>query len=241
LRGTSKASEAWFAEFPLKGPAGEPVDLRRTFRSHGLASLPPIHLDENAGTLEITLPVRGFRPRTARISGGEPGYGVVSVVGPPPGREEGDGILAGVKHVLRLDEDLSGFYELAAGDPELAWVTKGAGRLIRSATVFEEVVKTVCTTNCSWADTTRMVGALVEHLGEKAPEAPPTGPSGHAFPTARAMAGAEERFYRDIVRAGYRGKHLLPLARSVASGDLDLESLDANPEELPTMSCMRGS
>jgi 3-methyladenine DNA glycosylase/8-oxoguanine DNA glycosylase len=200
-----------------------------------------MHLDENAGTLETTIPVHRFRPRTARISESAPGYGVVSVVGPPPGREEGDEILAGVKHVLRLDEDLSGFYELAAGDPELAWVTKGAGRLIRSATVFEEVVKTVCTTNCSWADTTRMVGALVEHLGEKAPEAPPTGPSGHAFPTARAMAGAEERFYRDIVRAGYRGKHLLALARSVASGDLDLESLDANPEELPTMSCMRGS
>ena len=233
LRETSNASEAWFAEFPLTGPAGEPVDLERTFRSHGLASLPPMRLDEDTGTLEITLPVRGFRPRTVRISESRPGYGIASAIGPPPGREEGGEILAGVKHVLRLDEDLSGFYELAARDPELAWATKGAGRMIRSATVFEEVVKTICTTNCSWSATTRMIGALVEHLGEKAPGAPPTGLSGRTFPTARAMAGVEEGFYRDIVRAGYRGRHLLALACSVASGDLDLESMDADPEELP--------
>ena len=78
-----------------------------------------------------------------------------------------------------------------------------------------------------------MVSALVEHLGERAPGAPSAGPLGRAFPTARAMADAGEEFYRDVARAGYRGKHLLALSRSVAGGDLDLESFDANPEELP--------
>ncbi|MBA4114877.1 MAG: Fe-S cluster assembly protein HesB [Rubrobacter sp.] len=224
---------AWSVEFPLVGPAGEPVDLERTFRSHGLASLPPMRLEENAGTLEATLPVRGFRPRTVRISGSRPGHGRVSVIGPPPGREEGEEILAGVKYVLRLDEDLSGFYALAAGDPELSWATRGAGRMVRSSTVFEEVVKTLCTTNCAWSATIRMVGALVEHLGEKAPGASETGPLERAFPTAHAMAGAGEEFYRDVARAGYRGRYLLTLARSVAGGELDLEALDADPEELP--------
>ena len=46
-----------------------------------------------------------------------------------------------------LDEDLSGFYALAAEDPDLAWVTAGAGRMLRPATVYETVVKTICTTN----------------------------------------------------------------------------------------------
>ncbi len=135
--------------------------------------------------------------------------------------------------MLRLNEDLCGFYTLAAQDPELSWVTRGAGRLVRDATVFEEVVKTLCTTNCSWSATIRMVSALVELLGERAPGAPETGPSGRAFPTPEAMAGVGEEFYKDVARCGYRGKYLLALARSVAGGDLDLESLDAEPEELP--------
>lgn len=227
------AREAWSVEFPLKGPAGEPVDLKRTFRSHGLASLPPMRLGENSGLLEATLPVYGFPPRTVLVSESGPERGIVSAVGPPPGREEGERLFATVRRVLRLDEDLSGFYALAVGDPELSWVTRGAGRMVQSPTVFEEVVKTLCTTNCAWSATVRMVGALVEHLGEKAPEAPPTGPWERAFPTPEAMAGAGEEFYRDVVRAGYRGRYLLALSSSVASGELDLEPLDAPPEELP--------
>jgi 3-methyladenine DNA glycosylase/8-oxoguanine DNA glycosylase len=225
--------EAWSVEFPLRGPGGEPVDLKRTFRSHGLASLPPMRLGENTDVLEATLPVWGFPPRTVLISESGPENGIVSSVRPLPGREEGERLFAAVRRVLRLDEDLSGFYSLAAGDPELSWVTRGAGRMIRSPTVFEEVVKTLCTTNCAWSATTRMVSALVEHLGEKALEAPPTGPLGRAFPAPEAMAGAGEEFYRDVVRAGYRGRYLLALSSSVAGGELDLESLDAPSEKLP--------
>jgi 3-methyladenine DNA glycosylase/8-oxoguanine DNA glycosylase len=226
-------AEAWSVQFPLSGPSGEPVNLERTFRSHGLASLPPMRLGENTNVLEVTLPVYGFSPRTVLVSESGPERGVVSAVGPPPGREERERLFAAVRHVLRLDEDLSGFYALAAGDAELSWVTKGAGRMVRSPTVFEEVIKTLCTTNCAWSATIRMVSALVEHLGEKAPEAPPTGPWGRAFPTPEAMAGAGEEFYKDVVRAGYRGRYLLALSSSVAGGELDLESLDAPHENLP--------
>lgn len=115
--------------------------------------------------------------------------------------------------MLRLDEDLSGFYALAKADPDLAWATRGAGRMLRSPTVFEDVVKTLCTTNCTWSATVRMVGALVEHLGKG------------AFPSPQAMAEADESFYRDVVRAGYRGAYLRSLALSVANGAIDLEEL----------------
>ena len=225
--------DAWSVQFPLSGPSGEPVDLERTFRSHGLASLPPMRLGENANVLEVTLPIYGFPTRTVLISESGPEHGIVSAVGPPPGREEGERIFAAVRRVLRLDEDLSGFYALVARDLDLSWGAKGAGRMVRSPTVFEEVVKTLCTTNCAWSATIRMVSALVEHLGEKAPEAPETGPWGRAFPTPEAMAGAGEEFFRDVVRAGYRGRYLSALSRSVAGGKLDLESLDAPSEELP--------
>jgi N-glycosylase/DNA lyase len=133
-----------------------------------------------------------------------------------------------------MDADLSGFYAIAAADPDLAWAAEGAGRMLRSPTVFEDVVKTVCTTNCTWSATVRMVTAIVGHLGEPALGAKAEGPFGRAFPTAATMAEAGEGFYRDVARAGYRGAYLVALARSVAKGELDLERYArATHEELP--------
>ena len=140
--------------------------------------------------------------------------------------------------MLRMDEDLSEFYGLIESDPDLAWAATGAGRLVRSPTAFEDVVKTVCTTNCSWAATTKMVTALVQHLGEPATGAPQSSAVGRAFPTPEAMADAEESFYREVVRAGYRGAYLRSLAASVASGEVELSGLanasraDLSDEEL---------
>jgi N-glycosylase/DNA lyase len=97
--------------------------------------------------------------------------------------------------------------------------------MLRSPTVFEDVVKTICTTNCAWSATVRMVSALVSELGIEAPDGRRT------FPAPEAMAEAGERFYKDVVRAGYRGPYLRTLAADVAEGKLDLE--DLNDPELP--------
>jgi 3-methyladenine DNA glycosylase/8-oxoguanine DNA glycosylase len=228
VQSVTAAGAATF-EFSLAGPEGEPIDLWRTCMSHGLTELPPMRLDPAARAFEITLPVKGSRPRLVRISQRCPGVGRVAILGPAPGARIAGRAVAAVRHVLRLDEPLAGFYALAARDPELAWACAGAGRLVRSPTVFEEVVKTICTTNCSWALTRRMVTALVEHLGERAPGAPRAGWVGRAFPTARAMADAPLSFYKRVVRAGYRGAYLRALARQVASGETDLELLGRVP------------
>ena len=84
-------------------------------------------------------------------------------------------------------------------------------------------MKTVCTTNCAWSATRRMVDALVSHLGE--PCLGGLDPRTNAFPTPEAMAGAPESFYRETARAGYRGAYLISLARLVADGDVDLDAL----------------
>ena len=227
------AARTWSAELPLVGAGGEPVDLWRSIQSHGLVDLPPMRIDEDARALEITVPMPRGRPRTARIAEGRPGHARVTVAGRAPNAGQAGDLLGAVAHVLRLDEDLSSLYSALAADPELAWAAAGAGRLVRSPTVFEEVVKTICTTNCAWSATERMVGALVEHLGEPAAGAPP-GPYGRAFPTPEAMAAADEDFYRNVVRAGYRGAYLRSLSADVTSGTLDLEALGrAGRDELP--------
>jgi len=215
-------------DLALEGPGGEPVDLWRTLRSHGLTALPPMLLDLEARTFEITVPLPGARSRRARtvlVEATGTGEARVALLGPRARPGEADQVRVQMRRILRLDEDLSTFYALVSTDPNLRWAAAGAGRLVRSPTVFEDVAKTLCTTNCSWAATQRMIGALVEHLGVAAPGAPPTGVAGRTFPTPDAMADADEHFYREVARAGYRGRYLRTLATAVADGTLDLEAL----------------
>ena len=208
----------WSKELELVGAGDEPVDLRRTLASHGVADLPPNEIDADAWTLTTTLDLP-HGAATLHVAPGRPGFARVDGSGPSAGA------LGAVRHMLRLDADLSAFYAIARGDGDLTWAATGAGRMMRSPTVFEDVVKTICTTNCAWSATVRMTTALVEHLGAEAPD------GRRAFPAPDAMAGAGEDFYRDVVRAGYRGPYLRSLALSVAEGVLDLEAL--NDPELP--------
>jgi 3-methyladenine DNA glycosylase/8-oxoguanine DNA glycosylase len=200
--------------------------------SHGFADLAPTRLDQDARTLDVTLRVRGSRARRVRITEGDRGKATIEILGPDVGARIRDDVLAGVRHVLRLDHDLSGFYAAVGDDPDLAWAAEGAGRMLQSPTVFEDVVKTICTTNCAWSGTERMVNALVERLGD--PAVGGEGPRTNAFPSADTMASTPEAFFREEVRAGYRSAYLIALSRSVANGELDLEALArSTPDEVP--------
>jgi N-glycosylase/DNA lyase len=189
----------------------------RTVRSHGWFDLPPFAYDRDAGTLafayidDATESVVAVTVRTA--AGGL--VAAVSARG-AAARRTSDVVRA----VLRLDQDLAPVRAALAGAPELAaCVDAGGGRLLRAPTVFEDVVKMLCTTNCSWGLTRVMVERLVEKAGAR-------GPTGaRAFPTAAALAKKPVAFFRDVVRAGYRAPYLKELATRVASGALELESL----------------
>jgi 3-methyladenine DNA glycosylase/8-oxoguanine DNA glycosylase len=212
------------AEIELRGAGGEPVSFARTLLSHGVADLPPNLIAPDGTSLETVLRVDGrawrisvspSRSRNRRPPGDVTRARVEAAAGAPL-----EPLAAQVRHMLRLDEDLSAFYARAAADGALAWAADGAGRLLRSPTVFEDVVKTICTTNCAWSATVRMVGALVDTLGLPAADG-----GGRAFPTPAAMAEAGEDFYAGVARAGYRGAYLRALATDVATGRLDLEAL----------------
>ena len=210
-------------EIPLKGPKGEPVEFLRTIASHGVAELPPNELSLEERTLVTTLPVGGSA-RTVRLTSADRKLRLEVVAGRVGARAR-ETLSATVSHIFRLDEDLSAFYELVSDDPGLDWCALGAGRMLRGPTVFEDVVKTICTTNTAWSGTRKMTAALVDNLGVEAPGGRRT------FPTAEAMATADERFYKEVIRAGYRSAYLKQLATDVAEGTIDLEEL--NDSELP--------
>jgi 3-methyladenine DNA glycosylase/8-oxoguanine DNA glycosylase len=126
-----------------------------------------------------------------------------------------------VAWMLDLDLDLDPFYALARGEPRLAHVEEtGRGRILRSPTLFEDVVKTILTTNVQWSGTIRMVKALVSAFGDPLPGEP----ARRAFPMPERLAAADEEALRSA-GLGYRAPYVLELARSITEGNLDLEAL----------------
>lgn len=123
-----------------------------------------------------------------------------------------------VRHILRLDDELDDYYVKIGETPGLTWVQPfGAGRLLRSPTVFEDMVKTLCTTNCSWSLTKKMVERIVDNLGTDA------GNGYRTFPTAESMASVDETFYREEIKAGYRSPFFVELAARVVGGEIEPE------------------
>ncbi|HEX8474673.1 MAG TPA: hypothetical protein VF666_11615 [Pyrinomonadaceae bacterium] len=200
-------------------PTPPRFSFKRTALSHGWSGLLPFELNRDAWTLRRVLDLgEGVAPVTVQISGTDGDAINVSTSRRLNPRAVA-GVTRDVRHMLRLDDDMAEFYVAVASDPEFAWIARdGAGRLLRSPTVFEDLVKSICTTNCSWALTEKMVTSLVRHLGRA------TRDGRHAFPTPAAMADAPAEFYRDTMRAGYRAPYFKELAARVVSGELDVES-----------------
>lgn len=131
--------------------------------------------------------------------------------------------------MLDLDQDFTEFYALAQHEPKLAkMVERRAGRVLRSPTLFEDVIRTMLTTNTLWKHTLRMCRELTTRYGAPLHAEPDQ----HAFPTPQRLAEVDEPTLREQCRMGYRAPYVNELARWVASGDLDLESLKVST--LPT-------
>jgi len=192
-------------------------NFRRTVMSHGWYALPPFEFDEKKWALTRVVNLGPAKPVTVTISQAKGGF--VVTISRKVGKRAAEKIVRDVRHMFRLDDDMSRFYEAVSQQPEFAWIaTQGAGRLLRSPTVFEDLVKMICTTNCSWALTEKMVNSLVNELGRESND------GRKSFPTPEAMAQQSEKFYRDRIRAGYRAPYLKELAGCVTSGELDVES-----------------
>lgn len=190
--------------------------FRRTIVSHGWYGLQPFRIDQAQEELSRVLDIKNGSPVTVAMQAGRRAVHVS--VSRQVGKRAAEQIVKDVRHMLRLDEDLGNFYTVVGDDPEFGWIrTEGAGRLLRSPTVFEDLVKMICTTNCSWALTQRMVTGLVENLGR------PSDDGQRAFPTPEAMALMPLKFYSDEVRAGYRASYFKELADRVVSRELNVE------------------
>jgi 3-methyladenine DNA glycosylase/8-oxoguanine DNA glycosylase len=91
----------------------------------------------------------------------------------------------------------------------------GRGRLMRSPTLFEDVLKTVTSCNVQWPSTIIMNRRLCEVVGQASK-------SGlRAFPTAERLAAMRPAALRARCRVGYRDARMIELARMFAEGEID--------------------
>src|SRR5215210_3465752 len=166
-------------ELTIKTP--QDFSFKRTVISHGWYGLPPFELDRDNWILTRALDLKNSPPVSVRISSPKRSISIA------PSRRLSQAaatqVLHDVRHMLRLDDDMSHFYGLMSAHDDFQWIpAQGAGRLLRSPTVFEDLVKMICTTNCSWALTQKMVTGLVESLGRESND------DRKSFPTAEVMA-----------------------------------------------------
>jgi hypothetical protein len=213
----------------VERPVPRAFSLATALRGHGWAHLPPHTLAEGRAIgwrvawdlpgappdaplhdVETTQP--GGRGRALRISVGN------------ADRRTADGIADIVCRTLRLDLDLAPFWSLCTQDGELGWVAKQrAGYLLASPTPFEDLLKVLFTTNCSWAATRGMV----ERTCATANLRSQNGTRG--FPPAEVCARWRTSTWKDRIRCGYRAEAARTLARLGADGRLDRIATDPDP------------
>jgi 3-methyladenine DNA glycosylase/8-oxoguanine DNA glycosylase len=192
-------------------------------RSHGWYDLPPFEWDTKKKTLGFRF-LEGEYPVQVRVRCAA--NGLVAIAAPavplPSSSFKEDlrvssnvpsrgAVRRALDRVFDLQADLSSFHSLCAGDPRFAWIARrGAGRVLRAPTLFEDAVKVLATTNCTWGLTKVMVGNLIARYG-----------NGGAFPPPAFVAGLSAGELEKL-KLGYRAPYLAAFADRVASGALDL-------------------
>ncbi len=198
--------------------ARPPFSLATVVNSHGWVQLAPFTGPDDENGFDYVLELTSGRVISFHVGAAEGGV-CVSLAGALTEAERAE-VAPAVTWMLGLDMDFRDFYTAVGHEPKLAHVAERAqGRLLRAATLFENVVKSILTTNTTWGGTKRMALELVNTFGVPLPD----DPQRRAFPTPARLAAADIETLRKTARLGYRAPYVLELAQRVASGELDLE------------------
>lgn len=219
-----------------------PFNFLSVVNSHGWRQLAPFSYDDTANTLCYILRLSNGRVIELKIRDATDG---VSVETEKLNRSERKEVADKVTWMFGLDLDFSRFYSASRGEPKLALAKKRAlGRVLRSPTLFEDVIKTILTTNTLWGATKNMTLKLVNEFGlalrgglsasEASVSKPEVeAPFKRAFPTPEAIAASSPEVLKEKIRVGYRAPAIHQLAVRIASGAYDLEALKRS--RLPTL------
>lgn len=192
-------------------PAPRDYFLKRDYCSYGYFLLTPNHWDPESSTVVRTLEMPGGAV-TLRFTQSKRGEPIAVAPDRRLTRPEIDAAKAAISRMLRLDEDhahISGFHKI---DPR--WKKSGRGRLMRSPTFFEDVIKTVTSCNVTWPSTVNMNTRLCQALGDRSLS------GGFAFPTPERIARTRPTTLRARCGVGYRDQRIVDLAKMFVRGEI---------------------
>lgn len=135
----------------------------------------------------------------------------------PPARAE---LERQIRRMLWLDEAAAEIAAFHAVDPR--WKTSGRGRLFRSPTLFEDMLKTVTSCNVTWPGTVQMNRRLCEVCGRSG-----------SFPAPTRLSRTRTSMLRARCRVGYRDARIVELATMFRRGEIDQQWFEdpATPDD----------
>ncbi len=201
-------------------PVPRGFDLKAAVCSYGYFVLAPNRWDTQAHT--FTRPLHGRNDRTVSVTIRQPRSDRRTLRLACDKRldtAERASIKEQVRRMLRVDEDMAPWFKLHP----IARRRK-FGRLFRSPTLFEDIVKTITGCNVTWTNTIRMNKLLCEKVGTRG-----------AFPSPRQLASVTPAWLKANCKVGYRAERIVRLARDTVNGRIDLawfEQPDHSSEEV---------
>lgn len=207
---------------PFIIPTPAAFDLPAVVNSHGWIQMPPFVQTARGGLAYV---IRLSTGKVLRFTVSQTSSGLRVDATDLLSEAEQSELGNTLRWMLSLDENVAEFYPLAQQEPRLQrMVQRQAGRVLRSPSLFEDVIRTLLTTNTLWAHTLRMCRELVSRYGELLP----CDTTLNAFPTPARLAEVDEPSLREQCRMGYRAPYVVELAQKVASGAFDIELLKSS-------------
>lgn len=220
-------------------PLYKTFNFKAAVKDHGWWMLSPNHWNEEAQLFYRPVRLSTGKNVVLSISSSD-GYLVVQT--------ENDILLNGnesqeinehVSWVFRLEENFEPFYAMSRYYGELLQLpAKRKGRLLRSPTLFEDVVKVILTTNTTWQQTVNMTNNLVNGLGEEVVTTSQN--EFKTFPTPENVLEAGESYLKEHVRVGYRSAYIIDAATKTLNDSFDLESFKNSKRDINELKKIKG-
>jgi len=151
------------------------------------------------------------------------------------GRNLDENALSEVKRqaawILGTDQDLVPFYRMAMTDPELGPLALGMRGLHvpHTASIYEALVLAILGQQISSHVARSVRTLLIQTYG---PSAEVSGVTYYTFPRPEAIVAAGVEGLRSIKFSNRKAEYIVDIAARVASGELDLEGLHHQPDEM---------
>ncbi len=198
-------------------------DLYMTCHAHGWINLSPFSWDDEKHILRFAAFVENQPVDIAATQSGQSIKATI-ISHQKLDRTSKSKAKAIISRSLGLDIDTSELLTAAQkiGPDYIELIKKGAGRLRRSPTLWEDAAKTLFTTNCSWFLTKKICAAA---CSETFTQQAPSGAIPFPPPDSFAQYNADQ--LKRMMPVGYRSGYLKPLAETFST-DPTLNKIETN-------------